>query len=97
MNQTTKVKFAMEGQIARITLNRSEKLNALDPEMLAALEDAVSETEQSREVRGLSSKPSEKRRFAWVPIFWLGQRSPRSICGRNGYGGAIGSSIGSSA
>lgn len=51
MNQTTKVKFAIQGRIARITLDRPEKLNALDPEMLAALEDAVSEAEQSREVR----------------------------------------------
>ena len=51
MNQTTKVKFAIAGRIARITLDRPEKLNALDPEMLAALEDAVSEAEQSREVR----------------------------------------------
>lgn len=51
MNQTTKVKFAIQGAIARITLDRPEKLNALDPEMLAALEDAVSQAEQSREVR----------------------------------------------
>jgi enoyl-CoA hydratase len=53
MNQTTKVKFAIQGAIARITLNRPEKLNALDPEMLAALEDAVSQAEQSREVRAI--------------------------------------------
>src|ERR1700732_427811 len=51
MNQTTKVKFAIEGKVARITLDRPEKLNALDPEMLAALEEAVSQAEQSREVR----------------------------------------------
>jgi len=51
MNQTTKVTFAIGGRIARITLDRPEKLNALDPEMLAALENAVSEAEQSREVR----------------------------------------------
>ena len=51
MNPTTKVKFATKGTIARITLDRPEKLNALDPEMLAALEDAVSQAEQSREVR----------------------------------------------
>ena len=51
MNPTTKVKFATQGAIARVTLDRPEKLNALDPEMLAALEDAVSQAEQSREVR----------------------------------------------
>jgi enoyl-CoA hydratase len=53
MNQTNKVTFAIQGAIARITLNRPEKLNALDPEMLAALEDAVSQAEQSREVRAI--------------------------------------------
>jgi enoyl-CoA hydratase/carnithine racemase len=51
MSQLTKVKFAIQGTIARITLDRSEKLNALDPEMLAALEDAVTQAEQSRQVR----------------------------------------------
>ena len=51
MSQPTKVKFAIQGAIARITLDRPEKLNALDPEMLGALEDAVSQAEQSRQVR----------------------------------------------
>ena len=32
-----------------------------------------------------------------MPIFWLGQHSRRSRCGRNGYAGAIESSSGSSA
>jgi enoyl-CoA hydratase len=51
MSQAIKVKFAIQGTIARITLDRPEKLNALDPEMLAALEDAVTQAEQSRQVR----------------------------------------------
>jgi len=51
MSQPIKVKFAIQGAIARITLDRPEKLNALDPEMLAALEDAVTQAEQSRQVR----------------------------------------------
>jgi enoyl-CoA hydratase len=51
MSQATKVKFGIQGVIARITLDRPEKLNALDPEMLAALEDAVTQAEQSRQVR----------------------------------------------
>jgi enoyl-CoA hydratase len=51
MSQPTKVKFAIQGAIARITLDRPEKLNALDPEMLGALEDAVTQAEQSRQVR----------------------------------------------
>ena len=51
MSQPTKVKFAIQGAIARITLDRPEKLNALDPEMLSALEDAVTKAEQSRQIR----------------------------------------------
>ena len=51
MSQPNKVKFAIQGATARITLDRPEKLNALDPEMLAALEDAVARAEQSRQVR----------------------------------------------
>jgi len=51
MSQPVKVKFAIQGALARITLDRPEKLNALDPEMLAGLEDAVTQAEQSRQVR----------------------------------------------
>jgi enoyl-CoA hydratase len=63
MNQTTKVKFAIQGAIARITLDRPEKLNALDPEMLAALEDAVSQAEQSREVRVIILEAAGEKAF----------------------------------
>ena len=63
MNPTTKVKFAVQGAIARITLNRPEKLNALDPEMLAALEDAVSQAEQSREVRAIVLEAAGEKAF----------------------------------
>ena len=63
MNQTTKVNFTIEGRIARITLDRPEKLNALDPEMLAALENAVSEAEQSREVRVIVLAASGEKAF----------------------------------
>src|ERR1700719_1324471 len=63
MNQTTKVKFAIEGKIARITLDRPEKLNALDPEMLAALENAVSQAEQSREVRVILLESTGQKAF----------------------------------
>jgi enoyl-CoA hydratase len=51
MSQPIKLKFAIQGAIARITLDRPEKLNALDPEMLSALEDCVTQAEQSRQVR----------------------------------------------
>jgi enoyl-CoA hydratase len=63
MNQTTKVKFAVQGAIGCITLNRPEKLNALDPEMLAGLEDAVSEVEQSREVRAIILEAAGEKAF----------------------------------
>jgi enoyl-CoA hydratase len=63
MNQTNKVTFAIQGAIARITLNRPEKLNALDPEMLAALEDAVSQAEQSREVRAIVLEGAGEKAF----------------------------------
>jgi enoyl-CoA hydratase len=63
MNQTNKVTFAIQGAIARITLNRPEKLNALDPEMLAALEDAVSQAEQSREVRAIILEAAGEKAF----------------------------------
>lgn len=51
MSGPLKLKFVIQGAIARITLDRPEKLNALDPEMLAGLEDSVTQAEQSREVR----------------------------------------------
>ncbi|HEY0791834.1 MAG TPA: enoyl-CoA hydratase/isomerase family protein [Chthoniobacterales bacterium] len=48
---TGKVSFAVEGTLGRISLNRPEKLNALDPDMLAGLEEAVAEAEKSPAVR----------------------------------------------
>jgi enoyl-CoA hydratase len=63
MNQTNKVKFAVQGAIACITLNRPEKLNALDPEMLAALEDAVNQAEESREVRAIILEAAGEKAF----------------------------------
>jgi len=51
MSQAAKIKFAIQGAVARIMLDRPEKLNALDPEMLIALEEAVTQAEQSRQVR----------------------------------------------
>jgi enoyl-CoA hydratase len=51
MSQSDKVQFEINKRIARIILNRPEKLHALDSEMLSALENAIGEAERSREVR----------------------------------------------
>ena len=63
MSQPIKVKFAIQGAVARITLDRPEKLNALDPEMLTALEDAVAQAEQSCEVRVIVLAASGEKAF----------------------------------
>jgi enoyl-CoA hydratase/carnithine racemase len=58
-----KVKFQINGAIARITLDRPEKLHALDQEMLSALEDAVGWAEQSRDVRVIVLESSGDKAF----------------------------------
>jgi enoyl-CoA hydratase len=63
VSQSDKVKFQINGSIARITLDRPEKLHALDPEMLSALEDAIGRAEQSREVRAIVLESSGDRAF----------------------------------
>jgi enoyl-CoA hydratase/carnithine racemase len=63
MNQPTKVKFAIQGAIARVTLDRPEKLNALDPEMLTALEDAVTQAENSPQVRAIVLAAAGEKAF----------------------------------
>ena len=90
MNQTTKVTFAIQGRIARITLDRPEKLNALDPEMLAALENAVSQAEQSREVRVIILAAAGEKAFcvgadilAWTALSPLDMWSRLRLWGRS--------------
>jgi enoyl-CoA hydratase len=63
MSQTSKIKFVIEGVVARIKLDRPEKLNALDPEMLTALEDAICEAEQSRDVRVILLEAAGEKAF----------------------------------
>jgi enoyl-CoA hydratase len=63
MSQTSKIKLAIEGVVARIKLDRSEKLNALDPEMLSSLEDAVDQAEYSREVRVIVLEAAGEKAF----------------------------------
>jgi len=50
MTNTT-VLFSLEGPVATITLNRPEKLNAMDPPMLTQLEQVCQELERDTNVR----------------------------------------------
>src|SRR6516164_484693 len=70
MSQPVKVKFAIQGALARITLDRPEKLNALDPEMLAGLEDAVTQAEQSRQVRVIVLAAAGEKAFCVGAVAW---------------------------
>lgn len=63
MSQSNKVKFQINGPIARIVLDRPEKLHALDPEMLSALEDSIDEAERSRVVRVIVLESTGQRAF----------------------------------
>ena len=63
MSQSDKVKFEANGGIARILLDRPEKLHALDPEMLSALEDAIHQAELSREVRVIILESTGQKSF----------------------------------
>jgi enoyl-CoA hydratase len=63
MTKTTKLKFEVSGAIARIILDRPEKLHALDPEMLSALEESISEAERSRQIRVIVMESTGQKAF----------------------------------
>jgi enoyl-CoA hydratase/carnithine racemase len=63
MSQTSKVKFEINGAVARIILDRPEKLNALDPEMLSALERSIDHAEESREIRVIILESTGQKAF----------------------------------
>jgi enoyl-CoA hydratase len=58
-----KIKFKTEGRIGRIILDRPEKLNALDPEMMDAIDAAIEEVERSREIRVLVVEANCEKAF----------------------------------
>jgi enoyl-CoA hydratase len=63
MSTPQKVLLQIEGMIGRITLNRPEKLNALDMEMLAQLQTAADTLESSSQVRVVILDSASDRAF----------------------------------
>jgi enoyl-CoA hydratase len=63
MNDSTKIQIFAEAPIARVTLHRPEKLNALDPEMLTALETGLSLLEERRDIRIVILQASGEKAF----------------------------------
>lgn len=63
MSDKPKIKLILEAPIARVVLDRSEKLNALDPQMLGELEAAIAQAEQSAEVRVIVLESASEKAF----------------------------------
>jgi enoyl-CoA hydratase len=63
MSTPQKVLLQIEGMIGRITLNRPEKLNALDMEMLTQLQTAADTLESSSQVRVVILDSASDRAF----------------------------------
>ncbi len=70
-------------QIALVTLNRPEALNALSPEMLAALCEALEEAERSPAVRAVVIAGSPRVFAAGADIKRMAEASPQDIVNRN--------------
>jgi enoyl-CoA hydratase len=62
-SSSPKILFQVEGNVGRIILNRSEKLNALDLDMLGQLEAAIDTLEASSQVRVVLLSSSSSRAF----------------------------------
>ena len=63
MSTTEKILVAMDGPVTTITLNRPEKLNALDLDMLAGLEDAVARIDDDTACRVVVLAAAGERAF----------------------------------
>ncbi|TVQ39064.1 MAG: enoyl-CoA hydratase/isomerase family protein [Spirochaetaceae bacterium] len=61
--QEPKVLFSRQGSVARITLNRPDKLNVLDSEMLDTIERLVSEIDRDGDCRGVILGAAGDRAF----------------------------------
>jgi enoyl-CoA hydratase/carnithine racemase len=63
MTDSTKIQISAETPIARITLNRPAKLNALDPEMLSALETGLNLLEGRADIRVVILQATGEKAF----------------------------------
>lgn len=63
MSDKPKIKLERDAPIARVVLDRPEKLNALDPQMLGELEAAITQAEQSSEVRVIILESASEKAF----------------------------------
>ncbi|MBL6945368.1 MAG: enoyl-CoA hydratase/isomerase family protein [Rhodospirillales bacterium] len=79
MSATEKVLFTVADYVATITLNRADKLNALDTEMLDQLEDIITRIDRDADVRAVVLRAEGDRAFcagadinAWAELKPLG-------------------------
>ena len=63
MSDQSKVNLSLEAPIARVVLDRPEKLNALDHQMLGQLEDAIAQVEQSNDIRVIILEATGEKAF----------------------------------
>jgi enoyl-CoA hydratase/carnithine racemase len=63
MTDSSKIQISADAPVARITLHRPEKLNALDPEMLAALDTGLSELEGRADIRVVILQATGEKAF----------------------------------
>jgi enoyl-CoA hydratase/carnithine racemase len=80
MSDGSKIKLCLQTPVARVVLDRSERLNALDPQMLAELEAAIVQAERSAEVRVILLETANEKAFcAGADIFVWTALSPLSM------------------
>ncbi len=79
MAEPEKILFAVEAGVATITLNRPDKLNALDTDMLDGLEALIARIDADRDIRVVVLKAAGERAFcagadinAWAELKPLG-------------------------
>lgn len=63
MSESPKITLSFDSPVAEIVLNRPEKLNALDPEMLGQLVEAAAEVERNSLIRAVILRANGERAF----------------------------------